>query len=268
LEDFERSLTEYNEGQKENSASHNTYFAGKTGTGKGQLSGWAKEHGIASGNLKIFESHASQPAHLEELFQFLFPNGFLLNYDSLEILDSVLEQFDRGAYEDGEVEKQEVEELFKLLDEGNPPGQRVDKLEELLDSNPARSLKLRLQEVLKKQQEIKNRLDQLREYGYKNNDLPDTFQKSYAEGLNQSFDIEVLVPISDSMPTCDVPDFFTPFAIPINDYAKQEQLEDGLKIIFGNQYQDYSRIYNKVVDDSTSFEDVKNVESLGGGKYI
>lgn len=268
LENFERSLTEYNEGQKENSASHNTHFAGMTGTGKGQLSGWAKEHGIASGNLKIFEAHASQPAHLEELFQFLFPNGFLLNYDSLQNLDSVLEQFDRGAYENGEVEKQEVDKLYELLDEGEPPGQRVDKLEKLLDSNPARSLKLRLQEVLEKQQEIKNRLDQIREYGYKNNELPDTFQKSYADGLNQSFDVEVLVPISDSMPTCAVPDFFTPFAIPINDYAKQEQLEDGLEIIFGNQYQDYSRIYHKVVDDSTSFEDVKNVESLGGKKYI
>ncbi len=267
MENFERSLTEYNEGQKENSASHNTYYAGKTGTGKGQLSGWAKEHGIASGNLKIFEAHASQPAHLEELFQFLFPNGFLLNYDSLEILDSVLEQFDRGAYESGDVEKQEVEELYQLLEDGHPE-RRVDKLEELLRENPARSLKLRLQEVREKQEEIRQRIRQLREYGYKNNDLPDTFQKSYADGLNRRFDIEVLVPISDSMPTCDVPDFFTPFAIPINDYAEQEQLEDGLKIIFGNQYQDYSRIYNKVVDDSTSFEDVKNVESLGGKKYI
>jgi len=261
-------LTDYNEGQKENSGSHNTYFAGKTGTGKGQLSGWAKEHGIASGNLKVFEAHASQPAHLEELFQFLFPNGFLLNYDSLQILDSVLEQFDRGAYSDGNVDKTDVNELYQMLDEGHHPEKRVEKIEELLDSNPARSLKLHLQEVKEKEVEIRKRIKQLREGGYKYNDLPDTFQKSYADGVNRGFDVEVLVPISDSMPTCDVPDFFTPFAIPINDYARHEQLEEGLKIIFGNQYEDYSKIYDKVVDDSSSFEDVKNVESLGGKEYI
>lgn len=261
MENFERSLTEYNEGQEENSNSHITYFDGKTGTGKGQVSGWAKEHGMASGNLKIFEAHGTQPAHLKEIFQFMFPNGFLMNEDCKEILDSVLEQFDRGAYEDGDVGKQDIKDLYQLLEDGKPPD-RVEKLEELLESNPARSLKRRLQEVREKQQEIKNRLDQLREYGLRNNDLPDTFQRSYADGLNQRFDVDVFVPISKDMPTAEVPDFFTPFAIPINAYAQYEQLEDGLRIVLDKKFQEYNRIYQKLMDESTTYEDLKNIGDL------
>ncbi|MCU4754504.1 hypothetical protein OB919_21465 [Halobacteria archaeon AArc-curdl1] len=264
MESFEQVLTDYNEGQKENNSSSHTYYAGKSGTGKGQVSGWNKEQGMATDNMKVFEVHATKSNHLEEIFQFMFPNGFLLNYDSIEIVDSILDQFRQGSYEDSEITQGDIKDLKDLL-EHDQPLKRIEKIDQLLEKRTTWSLKTRLEEVRQKQVEINNRLQQI--YREKKN-FPGTYKRAYADGVNQSFNVEVFVPISDSMPTCPVPDFFKPFAVPVNDYARHEQMEWGLKIIFGQHYEDYRKVYRKVVDKNTQLEDLKNVEDIGDDKHV
>lgn len=271
LRDFEDVLTDYNEGQKENNSSNSLYVAGRTGTGKGQLTGWLKEHGMASGHLKLFEAHATEPAHLEELFQFMFPNGFLLNYEAKEIVESIRTQLKKGAYTDPVLSLKDINKLQGLIEDGSPP-ERIDLVDEFLDREENRSLRQRLKEIRESQVEIRDRLQQTHNWVYTNSDLPDTFRSAYQGGLNRGFDVEVFVPISDAMPTCPVPDFFTPFAIPVDDFARHQQMNWGLQIVHGDtKFQEYRKTYMKAVqgiDGVTGLEDLKNVEGLDEDEFV
>lgn len=262
LNDLEDVLTSYNEGQKENSQNNNLILSGIPRTGKGQVSGWGKEHGMAGDHVKLFEVHASKISHLAEILQFLFPNGFFLNRDSRGVIESVQNELKKGSYTDPVTSKQEIRDLLKLHDEGSPP-ERIEKLEELIGSEENYSLKQRLNEALQKQKEIQARLKQTHKWCYTNGDAPDTFRENYTDGLNDAFTAKVFTPISKGMPTGDVPDFFEPFAVPVDDFERYEQLKWSLQIIHPDRFDQYKDFYGRVVDvGDTSFEDLKNVDEL------
>jgi hypothetical protein len=268
LDDLEDVLTSYNEGQKENSENNNLVVPGIPRSGKGQVTGWAKEHGLAGDHIKLFETHATKISHLAEIFQFLLPNGFFLNKDSREIVESIREQLDRGSYREPVLDTEDIDELLELHESAAPP-RRIEKIDEFLEKEENYSLRQRLEEARSKQEEIKKRLEQIHNQCYTNSDVPDTFRKNYTDSLNRSFDIQVFTPISQSMPTGEVPDFFEPFAVPVDAFEKHENLKWGLQIIHGDQkYGDYKYIYRQVVDvGDTQFEDLKNIGELQDSKH-
>jgi len=220
LYDLNHILTTYNEGQKDNSQNNNLVVPGIPRSGKGQVTGWAKEHGLEGGHIKLFEVHASKISHLAEVFQFLFPNGFFLNRKAKKELDheeepkGVKQLLEQGRYSDPDTTVSDIEDVIEVFEEEKPP-RRIEKLDELIEAESNDSLRQRLEAAREKQVEIRDRLQQIYNWGYTNSDLPDLFRRNYSNGLNSSFSIQVFAPISRNMPTCDVPDFFEPFAVPV-----------------------------------------------------
>ncbi|MFU1780280.1 hypothetical protein ACM16X_02740 [Haloarcula japonica] len=268
LHDLEQVLTNYNEGQKENSQNNNLVVPGIPRSGKGQVTGWAKEHGLAGDHIKLFEVHASKISHLAEVFQFLFPNGFFLNRKAKKELDSVDEPkgvkqlLEQGRYSDPDTTVEEIEEVINVFENRKPP-ERIEKLDELIEEESNRRLRERLQEAREKQVEVRDRLQQIHRWCYTNPDVPDLFRKNYADGLNDSFSIQVFTPISRDMPTCDVPDFFEPFAVPVDDFKEYEQLKWGLRIVHTDRFNRYKEFYNRAVQiGETSYQDLRNVDEL------
>lgn len=262
LNDLDDVLTSYNEGQKENSQNNNLILPGMPRTGKGQVSGWAKEHGMAGDHVKLFEVHCSKISHLAEVFQFLFPNGFFLNRKSREIVESVHSELKRESYSDPVLSLKEVKELLDLHENGSPP-ERIEKFDEFLEKEENYSLRQRLKEARGKQVEIRDRLQQTHKWCYTNPDVPDAFRGNYTDSLNDKFSIKVFTPITKNMPTGEVPDFFEPFGVPVDDFERFEQLKWSLRIIHPDRFDQYKDFYGRVVEvGDTSFEDLKNVDEL------
>ena len=216
----------------------------------------------------MFETHATKISHLAEIFQFLLPNGFFLNRDSREVVESIRKQLERGSYREPVLDADDMDDLLELH-ESAPPPQRIEKIDEFLEKEENYSLQQRLEEARSKQVEVRERLEQIHNQCYTNPDVPDTFRKNYTDGLNRSFDVQVFTPISPNMPTGEVPDFFEPFAVPVDAFEKYENLKWGLQIVHGDQsYGDYKYIYRRAVDvGDTSFEDLKNVDELKESKH-
>lgn len=120
--------------------------------------------------------------------------------------------------------------------ENRPPPEHIEKLEELIVEESNYRLREHLEEAKEKQEEIRDRLQQIHRWCYTNPDVPDLFRKNYTDGLNTNFSIQVFTPISRDMLTCDVPDFFEPFAVPVDDFKKYEQLKWGLRIIHPDRF--------------------------------
>ncbi|WP_313694273.1 hypothetical protein [Halorarum halobium] len=196
------------------------------------------------------------------------PNGFFLNRDSRDIVESIQEQLERGSYREPVLDTSDLDELLELH-ELAPPPQRIEKIDEFLEKESNHSLCQRLEEAKEKQVGIKNRLEQIHSQCYTNPNVPDTFRKNYTDGLNRSFDIQVFTPISRNMPTGEVPDFFEPFGVPVDAFERYENLKWGLQIVHGDSsYGDYKYIYRRVVDvGDSSFEDLKNVGELKDSKH-
>lgn len=259
---MEDVLTAYNEGQIENDESASMLYTGLSGTGKGHTSGWSKEHALAGDHAKIFELHASKTSHLAEIFQFLLPNGWFLNRESREVVESILQELERESYRDPVLGKKDIKELLELHDEGSPP-ERIELIDEFLGKEENHSLCQRLKEAKEKQEEIQARLRQIHRYGYTNDDIPDLFRKNYTDTLNQSFNVKVFTPISRNMPTCEVPDFFEPFGVPADAFERYEELGAALKVIHPDRFEQYKNFYGRVVEiGDTSLQDLKNVDEL------
>jgi len=268
LYDLNHILTTYNEGQKDNSQNNNLVVPGIPRSGKGQVTGWAKEHGLEGGHIKLFEVHASKISHLAEVFQFLFPNGFFLNRKAKKELDheeepkGVKQLLEQGRYSDPDTTVSDIEDVIEVFEEEKPP-RRIEKLDELIEAESNDSLRQRLEAAREKQVEIRDRLQQIYNWGYTNSDLPDLFRRNYSNGLNSSFSIQVFAPISRNMPTCDVPDFFEPFAVPVDDFERYEQLKWGLRIIHPDRFNQYKDFYGRAVKvGDTSYQDLRNVDDL------
>jgi len=277
LEHFDNLLTSYNEGQKENSENNNVVTVGVPRSGKGQLTGWLKEHGLAGEHIKLFETHAADTEHLEEIFQFMLPNGYLLNRKAMKLVDNeeqpkgIIQILEQGRYKDPDTT---VSDLQGFLDvcRGEPPRKRIEVIDDLIEAESNYSLVQRLKEVKEKEVEIQNRLDQIRGcYDERNKslpNLPDTFQSNYTGKKVRGFNVKVFTPISDSMPTCEVPEFFEPFAIPVDAYKKYDDLEHGLKIIHSEKFKQYKGLYQRAVrTGDTSFQDLRSVDELKGSDY-
>lgn len=277
LEHFDGLLTSYNEGQKENSENNNVVTVGVPRSGKGQLTGWLKEHGLAGDHIKLFEVHAADTEHLEEIFQFMLPNGYLLNRKAKKMVDNdeepkgIIQIMEQGRYKDPDTSVSDLRSFLDVCDSERPE-KRIEFLDELIEEESNYSLRENLKKVRGKQVEIQNRLDQIRGCYNQNNrqlpNLPDTFQKNYTGKKVQGFNVKVFTPISDSMPTCEVPDFFEPFAVPVDAYKKYDDLEHGLKIIHSEKFKQYKGLYQRAVrTGDTSFQDLRSVDELKGSDY-
>lgn len=262
MDDLEDVLTSYNEGQIENDDNASMLFTGLSGTGKGHTSGWSKEHALTGDHAKLFELHASKTSHLAEIFQFLLPNGFFLNRESKQILESVKTELEKGSYRDPELDARDIDEILELCESGKPP-ERMEKIDEFLEKESNHTLCQRLQEAREKQQEIQDRLMQIHKWGYTNSEIPDLFRKNYTGSLNESFNIRVFTPISRNMPTCEVPDFFEPFGVPADAFERYEELSAALKVIHPDRFEQYKNFYGRVVSiGDTSLQDLKNIDEL------
>jgi len=268
LDDLSDVLTAYNEGQIENDESASMLYTGLSGTGKGHISGWGKEHGLAGDHAKLFELHASKTSHLAEIFQFMLPNGFFLNRESQRILESVQSELEKGSYSDPVLSKKDIGDLLELHESGSPP-ERLEKIEEFLDREENYTLCQRLNEAREKQEEIRDRLQQIHRWGYRNDEIPDLFRKNYTESLNDSFNIKVFTPISRNMPTCKVPDFFEAFGVPADAFERYEELSAALKVIHPDRFEQYKNFYGRTVEiGETSLQDLKNVDELNDSDHF
>lgn len=231
------------------------------------MKGVLAETGLATDNIKLFELHASKPSHLAEIFQFYLPNGFFLNQEAIESLEHVWRNLRRGNYSDTTVTADDVDEAIDYLQSGSSPPERIEYLEDLEDSASNWKVEKKVREARQKQEEIRDRLVQSHEKVTDNEDVPNVFQEAYSQGESQSFDIKVFTPISDDMPSGEVPGFFEPFAVPADSF-KKHSLERSLEVVHTDKFRRYQDIYENVAEvGDTSFADLKNVEELSGADY-
>jgi len=278
FEHFEQLLTSYNEGQKENSQNNNLVTVGVPRSGKGQVTGWLKEHGLAGEHIKLFETHAANTEHLEEVFQFMLPNGYLLKRKARSVVDNdeepkgVIQIIEQGRYKDFNTGVSELEEFVRLTRQEPDATEILDFLDFLIEKEENDSLRDRLEEAREYIFEVVQRGSQIAACCDPSRKevptLPDEFRSNYRESKVRGFNVKVFTPISDDMPTCEVPEFFEPFAIPVDAYKKYDDLEHGLKIIHSEKFKQYKGLYQRAVRvGETSFQDLRSVEDLKGKDY-
>jgi hypothetical protein len=261
-------LTDYNEGQKENSTNNNMVFLGIPRTGKNYAQFFLKEIGLRRGDIKLIEAHASEIAHLAEILELMFPNGFFENLQCIEELQGVKTQLKKDAYREPTHSADELQELIQQVRDSGPE-ECIRLLEDAVERESTYRLRRRLEEATKYQERILEQLLEIKEHMAQNGNMPDTLREAYdtGSGVNHSFSIEVFTPISTEMPSGPVPDFFTPFAIPVDAYKRHEDMDWGLRIIHGHKYRSYKQMYNRIIDaGDTSLADIKNVESIDDDK--
>lgn len=269
LREIEQAITDYNEGQKENSVNNNIVTIGNTRTGKDYLESWLKEIALRTENAKLIELHVGSPSHLNEVLQFMFPNGYFKNRKAVNQLKTVRRELKKDSYSEPTTTVDEINDLLETLRTADP-ATKAKELEKQEEQESNYRLQQKLREARELQEEIQAKLSQTMEYVVRNDDMPKTFRKAYSDGANYNFNIKVFTPISADMPTEPVPDFFQPFAVPVDDYKRYSGLDAGLKIVHGkSNYRSYKRFYRKVVDvGDTTFADLKNVETGTQRDYV
>lgn len=255
-------LTDYNKYQKENSTNNNLLVIGEPRSGKNYLLSWLKEAGLRLDTTKLIELYATTPTQLGELLQFMFPNGFFEKRRSIKLLNEAVEKADRSNIAN-KVSVDELEELVEYVEENNPR-KAADRIQKIENRESSYAVKECLQEAREKQDSIAGKMTEIQEWMVKNSDMPSKMREMYAgESNNYRFSTEVFVPISSDMPTEPVPDFFTPFAIPVDVFAKHEKMTYGLQIVHSKYFRDYRKMYDKLVEvGDTTYPDLKNAEEI------
>lgn len=264
----DKIITDFRDRNKENPSNHSMLWEGKPGTGKNYGIAWWTDFGLASDNIKVVEANASSPAHLEEILQYCFPNGFNENYQSMKILEELRNEIKEGDFDcdttvedvDAVVEKDTVDEKVKVL-------------EFLIREESNKMVVAKLEKVLDHQNQVLDKISKISKNIEGSRDVPKTFKDAIRniEGKTTAFNVRVLTPISFGMPyNTDIPEFFEPFAIPVDAFKKYEDVEQSLKIIFGDSnIQSYRNMYNNLVEvDDSSLADLKFGEVDKDRSYV
>lgn len=276
-------ITEYNEGERMNPTNHNITVFGKPRSGKNQLLSTLKEVGMSTENIKVIEAHASQPAHLREIMGFTLPNGYFEKRESreqLEILQSNLRKDPESedGYQGSSVKSSDIDRVFPKLDD---PERAIEELTKLREKATNDTVEKRIGKAYSEMRTLLKKKKKMSKNVVNNQNMPKTFRDAYRKKGMRNFNVKVLTPIvsedtnnkgefMSGMPSSeDVPYFLEPFAIPVEDYAKYQDLEYGLEMIFPHNFQSYSRMYSNVVDiGDTSFADLKWAKPNSSRDYV
>jgi hypothetical protein len=281
--EMQNVITEYNEGERMNPSNHNITVFGKPRSGKNQLLSTLKEVGMSTGNIKVIEAHASQPAHLREIMGFTLPNGYFEKREAREQLETLQSNLrkDPGSedgYQDASVKSSEVDRVFPKLDD---PERAIEELNKLREKASNDTVEKRVGKAYSEMRTLLKKKKKMSKNVVNNKNMPKTFRDAYRTKGMRNFNVKVLTPIvsedtndkgefMSGMPSSeDVPYFLEPFAIPVEDYAKYQDLEYGLEMIFPHNFQSYSRMYSNVVDiGDTSFADLKWAKPNKSRDYV
>ncbi len=218
--------------------------------------------------IKLVEAHASEPGHLAEILELMFPNGFKKRQQAAETLETAITEFKKGNYGSSPHSQGDVEELLEKVKKENP-AKVIDEAEKYAEEETNRNLRPRFEEVAELMEPVKDDLAEIEQWLAKNKAMPKKFREPFqGETNNYSYTVQVLTPISRDMPTGPVPSFFEPFAIPIDDFKKYD-LEESLKIIHSGNPEGYQKMYERIVKvGDTSWADIKNIDDLNDYDFI
>lgn len=268
LEELEGVVSEYEPGQKENETNNHLVEIGRPRSGKNHTGFWLLEHGLRRGDTKLVEAHLQKPTHLEEILSLAFPNGFFDVQDAVDEVEQIEENMEQDRYTDRALKISEIRGCLTTLDE-DPLHEMKDDLERLVDKAENRNIRLNLERALESVERARDKIRRIHDFAGKDN-VPDTFSASYIHGgadqYAKGFNVKIFTPITAGIPDTDVPSqLFEPFAFPVDDYQRFNNMEEGLRVIHGDKYDTRKTIYYKTVSEGeTTFADLKNKGGLTG----
>jgi len=281
--EMENVITEYNEGERMNPTNHNITVFGKPRSGKNQLLSTLKEVGMSTENIKLIEAHASQPAHLREIMGFTLPNGYFEKRESREQLETLQSNLRKDpesedGYQDSSVKSSDIDRVLPKLDD---PERAIEELTKLREKATNDTVEKRIGKAYSEMRTLLKKKKKMSKNVVNNKNMPKTFRDAYRKKGMRNFNVKVLTPIvsedtndkgefMSGMPSSEeVPYFLEPFAIPVEDYAKYQDLEYGLEMIFPHNFQSYSRMYSNIVNiGDTSFADLKWAKPNSSRDYV
>jgi len=281
--EMENVITEYNEGERMNPTNHNITVFGKPRSGKNQLLSTLKEVGMSTENVKVIETHASQPAHLREIMGFTLPNGYFDKRECREELENLQSNLrkdpeDENGYQDASVKSSDIDRVLPKIDD---PERAVKEIKKLRNKSTNDTVDKRLGKAFSAMKSLLKKKKKMSKNVVNNKNMPKTFRDAYRKKGMRNFNVKVLSPIvsedtnnkgefMSGMPSSEeVPYFIEPFAIPVEDYAKYQDLEYGLEMIFPHNFQSYSRMYSNIVDiGDTSLADLKYAKPNSSRDYV
>ena len=261
-------MTDYEPGQTENPENHSMLFSGLPGTSKNYNSDWFKEAQIDTGNAKAIEINAQKPTHLNELLQYALPNGYVENRRARDEVEKVAQGVEEARYDEHSLSMEQIDEYFRCENSV----ERRDKLEELISLETNGAILNRLRSAKGLQEEIIEKMSLIVNNVLQNPRMNDELQDRYrdGEGLLKGYNVDIFVPISTQMPDKELPDFFVPFAVPVDAFARYKSVEWALDVVFkGKADQGYSDLYYKIVEPgNTTFTDLKMEEPDDDREYV
>lgn len=226
-------------------------------TGKNHLKNIIEEWGLRNDDFKLIFPHASQPSHLQEIFRFMLPNGYFDMEEAKKEIKTVRENIREGEYDSHELVDGDFDGFNELsLDD------RIDMAEDLIDRAENKTIKKRLRNARDNLKDIHDKVKKTERNCINERTIDRRIRDVYSDGQGafDSFNVEVLVPITNTLPQdVDFPDFFTPYAIPVDDF-KRYNYDNSLKIIFGDgdNYDKYRELYDRAIETgNASFTDLK-----------
>lgn len=274
VHDLQEIITDYDEGTKTNPSNNNMYAIGQPGTGKNQTLSIAKEMGLVSDNIKLIEAHASDPEHLEELLRFAVDNNKFDRLKAEEKLNLVMKNLRNDEYSHHELEISDIKPVVKDL---KNVSKSLESVKDLISRAENDSLQIHLSEAKDRLEVMEKKINRGRQF-VSSSGFPNQLKRAYSS--YDGFNVKVLTPISSEdrtgsdvsgMPSdVEVPDFFEPFGIPVEDFTKYGGLKYSLRMVFrDHNFKNYRDLYKNIVDiGDTSFADLKNADVTTGKDYI
>jgi len=247
---------DFNEGQAENSSNNNLWAAGKPRTGKNYFTDYNLEPLLNGDYAKAIIPHCANEEHLQEVAQFLFPNGFFLERDVHQQLDTLRTNLRNAEYENHELV---AEDLLDIEDIELAP--RINYLQDLEEQADNTRVERRLRDVRKSTEAILKKIEKIEQNVLNEDRLDHRFRNAIAEGgPTSNFTMKIYTPISRGMPTdVEIPGLFQPFAIPVDAFVQYDDVEWSLKIVFGDQnFESYNNLYQRLCEPgNATFADLK-----------
>lgn len=281
--EMQNVITEYNEGERMNPSNHNITVFGKPRSGKNQLLSTLKEVGMSSENIKCIEAHASEPAHLREIMGFTLPNGYFDKRECREELETLQSNLRKDSdsedgYQNASVKSSDIDRVLPKIDD---PERAIEELNEVREKASNDTVQKRIGKALGSMKTLLKKKKKMSKNVVNNQNIPKVFRDAYKKKGMRNFNVKVLTPIvsentnndgefMSGMPSSEeVPYFIDPFAIPVEDYAKYQQLEYGLEMVFPHNFQSYSRMYSNIVEiGDTSLADLKYAKPNSSRDYV
>jgi hypothetical protein len=252
-------ITDFEDGQVENPTQHNTTFIGLPSTGKNHTKCIIEEWGMRGDYIKTIYPHCATPGHLQEILQYTLPNGFFEERTARQQIETVRENLRNAEYTNASLAWEELD-TYELLDDD----QKIELLDTCLEEATNDQVTQRLRTARRQLEEKRRKGAMIKENLAENYDVPRPIRDVFrdGDGLTTNFSVTVFTPVSFGMPTgTEYPDFFEPFAIPVDDF-KRYDMDKSLKIVFGKKnYDGHREIYDQAATvGDTTHADIKAVD--------